>query len=538
MVSKRVIVGIALITILVAFGAYITFQGLVPEEKQVIFTHSEVLAFTSVDPCIGTVVEDLFAYVNLYEPLFEQSLDPAEVIPLVAREAAHVSPDGLKYTVKLREGVKFHDGSEVTAEDVVFTMDRALRMKKGYSRFWLFCTNVGNTKAIDKYTVEFNLFKPFSGFVKSLVRLFTMNKDLILAHIETGEYGEFGDYGRTWLEEGHDAGSGAYYIVDYSRDTHMEMHRFEDYWQGWKPNQIDVVRIVVIKEEATTKFALVRGDIDMTNAFLSFDSYAELEKEPGIVVDWPAGSKLRVFHFNTKRPPTDDIHVRRAIAYAFDYAAALDVIWPHSSPGRGMFLEGMSGFNEEIQPFHRNLTKAKEELALSKYSPDELAQYELDFGYLTGQEGDRRTIILAQANVAEIGLNAKIRGVTISRWYEDLAKPETGPHFFPLGFGPKIMDPTLYLLAFHSESKGGWAGGHFWFSDERDELIEDMLTCMDKEERIAMIKDFQKTIIEEMPVLVFAQVPWPIAMRERVKGYVHYPVDESSHICYRYTIED
>lgn len=175
------------------------------------------------DPAVGNGNVECIALANLYDSLVFPHPTKG-IIPHLATEWT-VSTDGLKYTFKLRQGVKFHNGDELTAEDVEFSVKRLLTIGEGFA--YLF-TDVADVRVADDYTVEFTLSKPFGPFVEALLRLYILNKDQVMANIEKpGMYGEFGDYGKRWLLT-NDAGSGPYKLIEMRLEEYLLAEKFEE----------------------------------------------------------------------------------------------------------------------------------------------------------------------------------------------------------------------------------------------------------------------------------------------------------------------
>jgi len=458
-------------------------------------------------------------------------------VPWVA-ESYTFSPDGLKCTVTIRKGLKFHDGTEVTAEDVAFTMDRYLLMKKGYSHLWLANIDARTTKVIDTYTVEFNLKTRSATFIPSLTMFWVQNKDLILKNKVAGDFGEYGDLGMKWLAEEtrNDAGSGPYMLKWYNRIEGMDLVKFEGYWKGWKPKQIDRVYIIPAKEEATIKFGLALGDYDITDDWLTKQTYKELAKVKGItVVSQPSSGIAGLFAINTKKPPVDDLPVRKALALCIDHAAAVSEIYG-GLQARGIVPPMVPGFNKNLQPFTRNITRAKEELAKSKYTAEQLAKYEIEVRYLTDQEFDRLFALLLQSNAAEIGLKVVVRGWVFSTLAEAVKSPDTTPHIFLGRTFVRFPDADYFINFLHSNGAGTWRGAHWWHSKEVDQLVETQRAEVDPVKRQVLLNKLQEMVMENIPMLWIANPETAVAMRDYVKGYI-YAVDGYQFWFYRLTVE-
>ncbi|HCC33214.1 MAG TPA: ABC transporter substrate-binding protein, partial [Clostridiales bacterium] len=185
---------------------------------------------TYIDPAVGNDFSDSISLVNLYDSLVFPNFD-GTVRPHLATRW-DVSPDGLEYTFYLRTGVKFHNGDELTAEDVEFSMKRLLTIGQGFAYLFLHVTSVS---VVDRYTVKMTLNEPFAPFISALVRFYVLNKRQVLANRRSGPYGDMGDYGKEWLLT-NDAGSGPYKVKEMKMEEYLLAERFDDWWDGWDEN--------------------------------------------------------------------------------------------------------------------------------------------------------------------------------------------------------------------------------------------------------------------------------------------------------------
>ncbi len=274
------------------------------------------------DPALSMDWYDMQVVFNLYSPLVYPTPE-GTIRPHLAQdwEAVDGKPDHWRFT--LRQGVKFHDGSELTSEDVVFSMDRFITMGKGYSGM----LGKVNAIAVDKYVVDFILEKPNTVFPEILTLFFPLNEHLVLEHIQAGEYGKFGDYGENWLMT-HDAGTGPYIMASHKMGEIMEATRFKEYflgWENWGPNKETIERLKFIMETETSTLMLLlkSGQLQLeANGAFSRRNFKEILDTKSLHLNqvWP---QVWTVWMNTKVPPTDDVHFRKAILYAYDYEAIL-----------------------------------------------------------------------------------------------------------------------------------------------------------------------------------------------------------------------
>jgi len=332
---------------------------------------------TYIDPAVGNDFSDSMALVNLYDTLVIPTLDGL-ISPHLA-EKWDVSDDGLTYTFHLREGVKFHNGDELTAEDVAFTADRLFDIGEGFAYLLQTKDPEGNiiggiesAKAVDDYTVEFKLAKPFGPFVPALARLYILNKSQVMEHIDKSEtmYGDMGDYGKEWLLT-HDAGSGPYTVKEMKMEEHLIGEKFDDYWGGWEENSSDFFKEFAFPGEVAVRTLMKNGELETSSETLPQEGYATLREMPGIdTVAFLAIQNLQIM-LNTQIPPTDDIHVRKALAYIMDYDSIVNDIWPKYVQSIGPVPQTLPGHDPSVLQYTYDLDKAKEEMAQSAYAGEE-----------------------------------------------------------------------------------------------------------------------------------------------------------------------
>src|SRR2546423_11384411 len=151
--------------------------------------------------------------------------NPPKLEPWLA-EGYTISSDGLVYTFKLRRGVKFHDGSELTSSDVLYSVERVLGLKQGPAALFTALVAPGTTKAPDAYTVEFHLTKPSATFLARIHEISIVNSKLVKSKEVDG------DWGNKWLST-NDAGSGSFVLERFDPAVGFSATRFKDHFKGW-----------------------------------------------------------------------------------------------------------------------------------------------------------------------------------------------------------------------------------------------------------------------------------------------------------------
>src|ERR1043165_349270 len=232
--------------------------------------------YDTVDPHAAFDVGRVAVRLNIYDGLMRWENNPAKLEPWVA-ESHTISPDGLIYTFKLRRGVKFHDGSEVKAQDVVYSLDRILAVGKGAASLFKSMIEPGAAKAVDDYTVTFTLKKPSAIFLAIVPEIHIVNAALIKKN-ESG-----GDWGQAWLSK-NAAGSGAYKLTQFDPAIGFVAERFPEHFKGWGAKWIDEIEFRGVKDTNTRVLGLMRGDFNGIGGYLQTDQLNRIKSNPATQV--------------------------------------------------------------------------------------------------------------------------------------------------------------------------------------------------------------------------------------------------------------
>jgi peptide/nickel transport system substrate-binding protein len=422
----------------------------------------------------------------------------------------------LTYTFHLRKGVKFHDGTELNAEDVAFSMDRMLSIGFGFAWLWKDVLDVGDTEVVDDYTVAFHLNEPYGPFIATLVQFFVVNKDLLIANQQAGDYGEFGDYGQGFLNQ-QDAGSGPYQVEVYEPGTKTVFSKFDDYWGGWEAGQVTKATFLIVSELATQKLMLQNGEVDFIEQWHSVESFDELEQSPGVVVEKDPNVQLFFLSMHNQKPPLDNEDVRKAISYAFDYNTSVDVIFTGAAQARGPVPVLLPGHNPETAQYTYDMDKAKEHLAASGVDP---SQYKLNYVYVTGLESEEKIGLLLQSNLRELGFEVEMQPEPWARMVELASNVDTAPHFMAIFHTAKYPSPDGHTyLMFHPNAWGTYMSVSWYENSEASDLLAQARPAVDTDKRYELYGKVQEIVADEAAALFIANPLHRMAHRDRVTGY-------------------
>jgi peptide/nickel transport system substrate-binding protein len=483
-----------------------------PEEISIIYAGQQTTV--TLDPATHVDETESMTIMNIYEPLLMPSKGGAPAPHLA--ESWEASPDGKTYTFKLKEGVKFHDGTEMTADDVVYSVDRMVSIGKGFSWLWKDVLDVGSVEVLDDYTVAFNLNEAYGPFLATLVQFFVVNKDLLVENQQAGDYGEFGDYGQDFLTR-EDAGSGPYYVGVYDPGTKVVYHKFDDYWGGWEPNQVTEATHLIVSELPTQKLMLQKGEVDFIEQWHTVESFDEMEAAEGVVVEKDPNVQLFFLTMNNQNPPFDNEDVRKAVSYAFDYGTAVDVIFQGAAQARGPVPLLLPGHNPDTMQYSFDMEKAKEHLAASGIDP---AEHKLTYVYVTGLESEERIGLLLQANMKELGFELEMQPEPWARMVELASAADLAPHFMAIFHTAKYPSPDGHTyLMFHPDAWGTYMSASFYENPEVSDLLVKARASTDVDEQYELYGKVQEIVADEASALFIANALHRMAHRDDITGY-------------------
>ena len=492
-------------------------------EKQLRITFSFP---TMIDPAVGDDFSSSHALASIYDTLIFPNSD-GDVDPWLA-ESWKLSDDSLAYTFNLRQGVMFHDGSELLASDVVYSTNRINAIGEGYA----YLVPDAAAEALDDYTVQFSLDVPDPLFVPKLVRLYIVNEDLVRANydMESTLYGEHGDYGKGWLLT-NDAGSGPFMVTDYPLVGYLDMARFDGWWnaENFAPNAPETLTYIDTTEAATVRSLMLDDQLEITDAWQSIEALEALAARDNI--DIQAFSSMTAFYYmmNTTLAPLDDVHCRIALSYAYDYDQVVALEWPGTQTMVGPVPQNLNGHNPDVTVYRRDLEQANAHLAQCQYA-DNIADYPIDVVWISEVPFEEQFALLFQANMADIGV---VVNVQTSPWLsvvENTSSMETSPHIVTIYVSTDLPEAGLMLQQrYTSQTANTWQQNEWLLDEELDAAIADALLTVDEADRFAKYGELQAQIASMAPSLflydqlekhaVVDYVDWTPENNSQVMGY-------------------
>ncbi len=462
------------------------------------------------------------ASANLYDGLANVD-SKGNLVPELA-EKWEVSPDATKVTFHLRKDAKFQDGTPVQAEDVVFSVERLLKINQGPANLFAGVLKPGSVVAVDPLTVEFNLSKTYSPFLATVPAIRILNAKLVKANGGA-------DDGQTWLAT-HTASAGPYTLKSWQRGTEMTIERDPNYYRGWGEGAIDEVRFLITNDEATVRSMAASGELTMSSQYQSPDTYDTLAKMPRFKVVKGETSIAFYLKLNTKAKPTDDVHVRKAIALATDYDTIRSTIVPGGDLS-GPLPPAFAAAHLDAPPPKFDLDAAKTELGKSGYAGQK--DIPLTLTYVGGTKFEEELALLMQSNLEPLGFKVTLMGEPWNRITEIASKVETTPNISEVFFGPTYPSPdSMFYTQYHSKSAGTWASMEWAQNPDVDKMIDDARATGDQATQVKLYKDLQKKLVDDQVDVFLETQVVRHAMDKCLDGYTPVPMQSFDYAFYKY----
>ena len=471
----------------VLIAALVAAAPTVPAAAETRFVFANESPYDTMDPHAAFDVGRVAVRLNLYDSLFRWLDNPPKLEPWLA-ESHTVSSDGLSYTFKLRHGAKFHDGTEITAEDVRYSMERILALKKGAASLLGTMVAPNTTKALDRYTVQFTLAKPSAIFMAVMPEIHVVNAALLKKNEKDN------DWGAAWLTS-NDAGSGSYMLSRYDPAVGFIAKRFAGHFMPWGPKYIDEIEFRLVKEDNTRVLGMIKGDYQGTGGYLPNDQVKRLREAPNVKIIEQESMRIMMFQINNQRPPLNDVHVRRAVSYAFDYDGFnKDILGGSVERNPVPIPNNMWGVPRDVKGYTYNVEKAKAELAMAKAKVDR----PITVGYLQGFSQTEQAATVMANGLRKVGIDTKLTSELWPAMVERMKKPETSPDLVVYWISTYYADPHNWIgEMFHSGQWGTFKASSFYKNPKVDELLDTALKTTDRKSREKAYQDAARIVVDE-----------------------------------------
>jgi peptide/nickel transport system substrate-binding protein len=474
--------------------------------------------YDTLDPHVVFDIGRIASRLNMYDCLVRWVDNPPR-LDLWLADRIDVSPDGMTYTVALKSNAKFHDGAPITADDVVFSMERILGLKQGAYGLFKNVIAPGQTKALNPRTVQFALNHPYAVFRAILSELWIVNSKLVRAHEKSG------DWGNAWLAR-NEAGSGGFKLRRYDPAIGFQADRFDAHFRSFGKSNITNAEFRVVLETASRSLGVEKGEFNTTDGYLPHDQIKRLSATGKVQVLQANSLRTMYFIIHNKRPPLDDVHMRKALCYSFDYDGFINNILSGSvSRNAGIIPDNMWGAPKDLTGYSYDLEQAKRHLALVK-GP----KRPLEIGVLAGFDQSEAAAQLLQAGCARIGIDVKLISEpwpVIAGKFGDSQKQHD---LVPLWRSAYYADPDNWTGAIYNSHKIGSGNASFYQNSRFDQLTEQALVLTAQERRQPLYEEASRILVEDAAGLFIYNTRWYGPFTENVHNVRFCPIGDAQDI--------
>ena len=374
---------------------------------------------------------------NIYEPLlwYDASTDSGHLFPGLAVSYSK-SPDGLTWEFILREGVFFHDGSPFDSESVKFVVDRNKTMNGGASYIWSAVDSV-LTVGPQKVCFKLSFPAPLDKIVSSQYGAWMYSPNMV-------------NLSEQDKHKGYAIGTGPYRFKEWIKNKHIVLDKNTSYWRKWeRDNHFDSVIIKVVSE-ASTRLQMIEGGVVDYSLLIPVQLLKRLDSNPSISISYRPSWINHFYLLNTKKHPTDNIWVRRAIAASMDREAIAKYVYRDSGvEAVGVIPKNMPLFSppDSLIPF--NMELASDYLAKSGLKNKKGT---LDISYISTSEEYRLTSFHLMDNLRGIGLSLELKPGVWSMNWDKARQFKTSPNIISMAWWPTLSSPSDWFFGmYHTE---------------------------------------------------------------------------------------
>ncbi|AET91523.1 extracellular solute-binding protein family [Burkholderia sp. YI23] len=479
-----------------AASAFVTLTALAPAAAHAQSTAVMAVAstFTTMDPYDANDTLSQAVAKSFYQGLF--GFDKDMKIQNVLATSYEASPDAKVYTIKLRQGVKFHDGTDFNADAVKAVFDRVTNPDNKLKRYNLF-NKIEKTEVIDPYTVKITLKIPFSAFINVLAH----PSAVMISPAALQKYGKEIAF--------HPVGTGPFEFVEWKQTDDLKVKKFAGYWKKGLP-KIDMIDWKPVVDNNTRAALMKTGEADFAFS-VPFEQADSLKSSPKVDLIAAPSIIQRYVSMNTLQKPFDNPKVREAMNYAINKEALVKVAFAgYAVPAEGVVPPGVDYATPKLGPWKYDPAKARELLKEAGYPNGFETVLWSGYNHTTAQ----KIIQFVQQQLSQVGVKASVEaleaGQRVQR-IESAPDPKTAPV------------RMLYIGWSSSTGEADWAispllsGGSFppklfntayYKNDQVDEDLQKALATTDRGEKAKLYTDAQKRI--------WADAPWIFLVTEKV----------------------
>jgi peptide/nickel transport system substrate-binding protein len=463
-------------------------------------THVIPAAMPALDPDL-MLTQDHVLGMQMYETLTFWT--PEGLQPKLAT-SWESNPEGTEWTFHLREGVTFHDGTPFTADAVLFSFQRTIDT----GLMWYYLDVLDEFKVVDDYTFAIRTTEPSNmpSIVSAGYGMFIVNPNI--AEKPEG-----------WFEQGHDAGTGPYTIVEYEPDTRWVLEAYPDYWGGWEEGQFTKIVMQLVEDETVREQMIRSGDADMTS-YIPWDAHASIVESGDVVIDAPLQYSNLLMMFHVTKPPMDDFLVRQALSYSYPYEDAQAFAFG----GNGVIALGLApaemwGAPADMKIYSTDLEKAK--ALLDQAGVPEGTEIRMAYG--TGDANTQLIAQLWQAELAKIGIDLKLDEISNTAWWDAAYNPDNEYHIMQTDWAPGYASAFEFGILLHSTYTFNPAMGYA--NQAYDSLLMQARAteALDTAEANKLYAQAFQMLYDDAAAIFSLDTPYDFVYRSNISGFTSNP---------------
>nr|MDT0657714.1 ABC transporter substrate-binding protein [Micromonospora sp. DSM 115978] len=475
---------------------------------------------------VGFDLTALMLYKNVFPYMIDyavtevdgsQILDTENIIPTFA-ESFEPSPDQKTWTLKLRQGVMFGSGNEMTAADVKWSKDRAFAAQANVAGIYrtIGLTEPDQVRVVDDYTVEFTQAFP-SALTKQIqaISLYVFDSVEAKKHVTADD-----PWAAEWYAK--NPPTGGYFTVSQASQGQEIVLAANEGYPGPDGPKTPTIRISVVPDASNQRLQLQAGDIDVALGIGQRD-IADLKNADGIKVISAASNEQVAIQMSVTTAPFDDVNVRKALAYAVPYEQIISNVYGGDArPTKSIVPLDMPGYDERGYPFTYDIEQAKAALAASgKTSVTSELVFETD------NDTQQQLAVLVQSEARKAGIELTLVPLDPATLAE-----RRGAKNIPLQLtaGQLWVNDVEYMLA-TSFVQGANLNYANYTNPEIEQIYERSHTVVDTAERNALWVRVQEILAADVPWVIICQPNFNLPVREEVAGWVQ-PMDGLARLRY------
>lgn len=433
--------------------------------------------------------------MNIFDRLVDIEVDggTSKIVPSLA-ESWDISEDGLEYTFHLRQGVKFHNGNDFTAEDVAYTFHRMLTVNGGVNGSFIdqikganaLLTGAADTleglEVVDDYTVKVTLEQPFAGFLASISTVPVSIYDSETTEAAGDQFG---------MEPSVTVGTGPFKFDEWSFNNQIVLSRNDEYWKGASALPGAVIKIIPDTETQTMMYE--SGALDIIDLDFVTDATERFQATyPDQIVSGPRVG-ITYLTMNQNIAPFDNVKVRQAFQMAIDRQVILDALYGgRGQVEHGIYPHGLIGFNENQTPINYDPEGAKALLAEAGYPDGFTMELAAD-----SSASDTMTMALEiiKEQLSEVGINAEIKNYDEATWLETRKSGELSS--FISTWTADLNDPDNFIYTFFGNAENTTMRSLNYPDAEVLDRVAKARAIINDDERIAEYQALEEKIVAE-----------------------------------------